>query len=446
MATFDLSGVGSSGGSGIDVVGFVEQILFAERAPARLLENQLTLLNAQSAAASDINAKLLDLQSKIDGLNDPLGQFNSRQISSSDDAVVTASVDASALAASHIVTVNSLATTSSQYSNQYADGASKIKDGSFDLTVGTGPKTKITIDETNNTLEGLAAHITSLDLGVRASVITDADGARLSLVSEASGAPGDLKISGVMTTDLDFTKAVTGTNADLTVNGIPISSATNTINTVVSGVTFNLLSASASPVTLTVTEDTAAAKQSVNDFVTAYNEVVSAINSQFTYDAATGNSPPLFGDSALRIVQQNLLSSIGYSIADNNGFETPGSIGINMSDDGTLSVDDSKLEAAVSANYDDVKNFFQSSSPEGFALSLQTMLDGLTDSLDGPLNTAIKGFNETSLDVTRRVEDFDSRLEFKRESLLEEFARIDSLLRQLPLLQSQIQSQLGSLP
>ena len=108
--------------------------------------------------------------------------------------------------------------------------------------MGSGHANTVTIDNTNNTLDGLAAAITSLNIGVTASVINDASGARLAIVSNTSGAANDLTIANV-SSGLTFTKGATGTNASLTVDGVPISSATNSISNTVAGLTLNLAGA-----------------------------------------------------------------------------------------------------------------------------------------------------------------------------------------------------------
>ncbi len=140
-SSFGFSGVSSSSGSGIDVAAFVEQILFAERAPARLLETQKKLFDSQASALRDINSKLLTLKDKINALKDASGKFNSKSAVSSATAVLTVAADATALTATHLVTVTSLATTSSYYSSQLTNGSTTFATGSFNLQIGTGTPT-----------------------------------------------------------------------------------------------------------------------------------------------------------------------------------------------------------------------------------------------------------------------------------------------------------------
>jgi flagellar hook-associated protein 2 len=444
MSTISFGSTALSNGSGIDVQSIVNQLLFVERAPARSWETQRTLLNSQASAARDINSKLLDLQSKLNALKDLAGKFNSHTAASSDPTTVSASADPTAASASHSITISSLAATSSYYSAQLADSSTIFATGSFDISIGGSAPTTITVDSTHNTLDGLAAAVNDLNIGVRASIITDANGSRLSLVSSSSGAAGDLAISN-NSTGLSFTKAATGKNAELTVDGVPVSSATNSVNTAVAGVTFNLLSISVSAVSVTVQPDTSKAREAATDFVTSFNAVVQSINAQFSANPSSGQVPPLFADGSLRLVQDQILASATYSIAGNNGITTLGAIGISMQNDGTLSVDGARLDNALSSSYAEIQNLFQSQSPAGFARNFSTQLTTLTDSLSGTLNLALKGIAENQAALTNQISDFDTRLEARRQQLSDQYSRIDAQLRQLPLIQAQIQAQLGSL-
>jgi len=445
VGSFGLSSVSASSASGIDVVAFVEQVLYAERAPVRLLQTQQTQFNSQASALRDLTTKLLDLQTKVNALNDVSGSFNAKSATSSDPTVLTATATATAIAATHTVVVSALATTSSYYTDQLADGSTQFATGTFNIQVATGAPLTITVDDTNNTLDELATHINGLDMGVEASVITDANGARLALVSETSGAPGDLTVSG-NTTGLAFTKAVAGTNASLTVDGVPIASASNTVTGVISGVTLSLVSAQVgTPVTVKIDPDTAEARAAIDDFVASYNALITALNEQFTYNPTTKKAGALSTDSSVRRLQQQLLEDINYSITDNNGFVNLATIGVHLANDGTLTVDSTELDNALGSHFGEVQNLLQSLAPAGFARNFSTDLQALAASVDGPLNLSLSGVNRTLDSLADQIRDFEVRLELRREVLTEQFSRIDALLRQLPALLSQISTQLGSL-
>lgn len=435
----------SSAGGGIDVQGIVDQIIYSERAPERLMQAQQTQLNSEAAALRDINSKLTDLQAKVDSLNDLSGNFNAKVVTSSAGDILTASASGVAQSGSHTVVVNSLATVSSAYTDQLASSSDTFSTGSFDLQVGSGAPTTITVDATNNTLDGLATYLNELDIGVTASVITDAQGSRLALVSNASGQSGDLTLTN-NTTGLVFNKGATGTNASLTVDGVPVTSDSNTVAGVIPGVTLNLVgAASGTSVLLTVKSDTTSASSAINDFVTSYNAVVQAINAQFTFNSATGRAGVLSGSTSLRMVQQQVLSDIAYSTTGNGGFVNLSTIGVQMADDGTLSVDSSALNDALQNHFAEVQNLFQSTSPSGFARNFSADLDQLTDSVNGPLNAELNGITRNVNTIADGIQAFEDRIAQRQQQLIDEYSRIDALVRQIPLMLQQINSQLGSL-
>src|SRR5262249_36860382 len=154
-----------------------------------------------------------------------------------------------------------------------------------------------------NTLDGLVSYINGHALGVTASVITDATGARLALVSNTTGLPGDLTITSNIPADpnlpsLSFTKSAKGTNASFTLDGVPVSSASNTVTGVLAGVTLNLTGEDPfTEVQLNVGPDVIGATQAINDFVNAYNTVMAAINSQFAINTATNTAGVLSNDA-----------------------------------------------------------------------------------------------------------------------------------------------------
>ena len=433
-----------SSGSGLDVNATVDQILYAERAPERLMQSQQSLLNVQTSLLNNLNGNLATLKDKINGLKDISGAINAKSATSSQTAILTASADTSASAAVHTVTVTDLATTSTQYSNALATADTTFGTGSFSLQVGTGTPTVVTVDSSNNTFTQLVAYINGKGLGVSASIISDANGARLLLTSGTSGAPGDITISG-NTTGLTMTEGVNGANASLTVDGVPVSSSSNVVSTAIPGVTLNLISSAPStPVVVTVGSDTAKVRQAVNDFVSAYNGVISAINTQFTYEPATKTAGPLAGDSALRVVQSNLLQDAAYSITGNNGFVNLQSLGIEMENDGTLTVNDTTLSDVLGNHFNDFQNFFQGLSPTGFAYNFSTDLMGLTDSTNGPLNIDLKSIKSTQDMLAQSIQDFEDRMALRQQMLINQYSQIDALLRTFPTTMSQIEAELGT--
>ena len=301
----------------------------------------------------------------------------------------------------------------------------------------------VTVDSTNNTLSKLAESINSQDIGVSASVIQDSNGYRLALVSTTSGAPGDITVSG-NTTDLNFNKPVTGKNASLVVDGIPISSASNTVNNVINGVALSLGSPSpTTPITINVSPDTTQVTSAINNLVSAYNAVITEINSQFNVASDGSGGGPLETDNSLRDVQSRLLAGVAYSISGNSGVVNLASIGVNFNNDGTLSVDSGKLSSALSSNFSAVQNLLQNST-NGFSQNLSGVLSSINSSGTGILSLDSQSITSTSQGLIHQITDMQSALAVQQANLTSIYSQVNVTLQELPVLISQITQQLAS--
>jgi flagellar hook-associated protein 2 len=446
--TGSLANTGSSSGTssfgqGINVQQFVQFALASQQAKITALQNQQTSLNSQSAEITKISTDLSNLDNAVFALKDPLGVLSSQVATSSNSAVVNATASSTATPGSHSITVNSLATTSSYYTGALTTSASTIAAGTFQVKLGTNAAATVTVDSTNNTLSQLADTINNQNIGVSASLIQDSNGYRLALVSTTSGAPGDVSVSG-NTTGLSFTKAVTGTNASLVVDGIPISSASNTVSNVINGVTLSLGSPSPStPVTVNVNPDTTQVTSAINNLVSAYNTVITEINSQFNVTSDGSGGGPLETDNSLRDVQNQLLAALSYSIPGNGGIVNLASIGVNFNNDGTLSVDSGKLASTLSSNFSAVQNLLQNTTT-GFSQNLSTVLSNINGPGSGILTLDAQSMSTTSQGITSQVADLQAALAVQQANLTNVYSQVNTTLQELPLLESQITQQLAS--
>jgi len=454
-----LSGTSSSNGAGaftglgqgIDVNAFVQLALGGDQANINNLQSQETGINTQSSALAHITSTLTLLKSAASALNDPLGVVNSELAASSNSNAVTATAASTATAGTHTIAVTSLATTSSFYSDAVAASTTPLATGdTISISAGGTSVATVTVDSTNNMLTKIAAAINAQTTAVRASVINDANGARLAFVSAASGAPGNLAVTGSLhrtdTTAITFIQAVAGLNAVLTVDGVPISSTTNTVSNVINGVTLNLAGATGNtPVTLTVAPDTSSIATSINHLVTSYNAAINAINAQFQVSANGTGGGPLEADGSLRQAQQALLGAITHSVAGSGGQVNLTNLGINVNNDGTLTVNSGGLSTALSSNFSGVQSFLQTAST-GFAGNLITVLSGLTDSISGVLGLDANGLTQSSQALSQQVSDLQSAMAVKQQNLIAVYARVNTTLQELPLLQSQLSQQLATVP
>jgi flagellar hook-associated protein 2 len=293
-------------------------------------QNQLSASEAQDSAISNLGSLLATLSTDITGFTDFSGVLATMDGSSSDPSIVAlTSASSSATPGTHTIVVNSLASTSSGYLAAITNASDTLA-GSITIQVGSGTAQTVDVG-TNDTLSGLAAAINSAGIGVTASVLTDANGSRLSLVSGTSGASGNLTVSSAVTdsttaTALAYTAAAAGANASLTVDGVSVSAASNTVSTVIPGVTFQLLApspvTSGTPETIQVqiVNDTSAVTSALESFASDYNAVIGAINAQ-EQNSSSGTAEPLFGTPTLSLLQEQLLDSINQT--SSSGYFTP---------------------------------------------------------------------------------------------------------------------------
>ena len=440
----NLSGLGL--GTGINVQQFVQSLVQTAEAPEQQMKAEQTTYTNQLSAISNINNLLSNVQNDIQNLQDPLGPLGSTVANSSDTAILTASTGTGAVAGTHTVTVSSLATTSSYDTNPLASGDTTFATGQFTLQVGSKAPATITVGSSNDTLNTLASSINSGNYGVTASVITDANGARLSLVSNTSGAPGNLTIaSGSNTTGLTFNQTQTGVNSSYSVDGVPLNSTSNNVTGVIPGVTLSLTgAASGTPVTLVIGPDTTQAATTIGQFVTDYNAVVSAINTQFTYNGSSTTQQPLFSDSSLQMVQQTLQSDANFVMNGNNGITGLSSLGLNLQQDGTLQVDSGTLGSALTGNYTAVQNFFQQNgSQNGFAVQVNNDLANLTNPTTGPLYVDAQGIGQSNTALSAQIADFQANIAQQEQIWLQEYSQVNTTLQSMPLQIQQIDAQMG---
>ena len=440
-------------GQGIDVNQFVQMALAYDQATITNLQNEQGTLGTQTSTLSKITSDLNAVQNAAYALNDPLGAMAALTATSSDTSVLDATASSAAAAGTHTITVNWLATTSSYYSDEVPTSSTPLT-GTLQISVGGATAVTVPVDSAHGTttLSGLADYINSQsNLGVTASVVQDANGSRLALVSRTSGAAGDLNVTGSLGyTDVNgnpatasFNQGVQGKNASLSVDGIPVSSASNTISNVINGVTLTLNSASSSPVNLVIAPDTTQATSAINAFVSAYNTAIQDINSQFNVASDGSGGGPLEADGSVRQAQGTLLGAIAYSTGTGS-ITNLASMGINLNNDGTLTVDNSTLSSALAQNLGAIQSFFQTATT-GFAANLTSALNGLVGPGNGVLALDAQGITQSSQDLGQQISDLQASLAVKQQNLVQLYAQVNTTLQELPLLQAQMSQQLASI-
>lgn len=449
-------------GEGLDINSVVNQILSQKGGQLTQWQNEQATLQLQSTVLKLINSDLSGLSNAVTALSDPLGVLTAQSATSSDTAVLNATAQPSAAAGKHSIVVSSLASGGLIYTDAVSGGANVSilpggnTTGGLTLQIGGSGGTTADIQiaaGSNDTPTTLAGYInqqsTANHWGISASVVTDATGARLSIASQATGTPGALAVCN-NTTSLNFNAPIGGSNASLTIDGIPYSSTTNTITDAIAGVNLDLSSAAPSKtIQLTVGPDTTRITQAISDFVDAYNRVISEINQQFKVDATTNSQGPLGSDSSLRALQCSLLNDVVYSITGNSGLVNLASLGINMNDDGTLTIGTTHggqtMSQVLSSNPQAFLNFFQNSSATGFANLFHADLVNFTDSTVGLLNVDLAQNKAEQQDVTDSIASFQDRLKDEQTQLLQQLSKVNASLQSYPLLLQRVTQTLATL-
>lgn len=322
MGTVGLSFGSPTSGAGFDVSATVSTIMANLEQVETPWKTQLSSLESQDTVLSSLGTLLSSLSNDVSQLTDFTGILAQKTGASSDTNVLElTSATSSAVAGTHTVVVKSLAQTCSGYLTPITNAADQLS-GSVTIQVGTGKSHTITLGSTNNTLAGLASAINSAGIGVSASVLTDSSGSRLSLVSGTSGAGGALTISSTITdtsnsnASLSYSQAVKGIDAQLNVDGVDLSSASNTVTSLIPGVTFQLLAPSTTEsdgsqeqVQVVIGNDNSGVETAISQMVSDYNALIKAVSAQEGKDSS-GNPEPLFGSPTLSLLQQQFSTSI----------------------------------------------------------------------------------------------------------------------------------------
>jgi flagellar hook-associated protein 2 len=448
-------------GQGLDVTSLVNQILNQRSGQITQWASEKVQLQNQASLLTSINNDLSSLADAVTALSDPLGALTAQAASSSNTGILTATADSSAVAGHHSIVVNNLATAGLVYTNVVSGGAgvsilpADTTTGDLQIQIGgaSGTVADISITAgTNDTLTTLATSINQQSAeknwGISASVINDATGSRLSISSQATGNAGAVAILN-NTTTLNFNAPVGGSNASLTIDGVPYSSISNTIAGAIPGVTLNLSSAAAStPVQLTIASDTQQITQAINNFVAAYNRVITGINQQYKIDPTTNLEGPLGSDSSVRTLQSMLLTSVTRSVSGNSGLVNLAALGINMNNDGTLTVGKTvagqSMAQALSANPQAFVNFFQNAA-DGFVNGFHTQLLTLTSPTQGLLNVDLAQNKTQQESLADTINRFEDQLTVQQKQLTDSLSRVNASLQAYPLLLQRVTETLGTM-
>lgn len=470
----------SSGNTSIERL--IQSILQFEAQPRFALEDRKRDINLKSAVLTDLDSKLSTLHSLSKRLTDQItDHFSSKAASSSDKNIFTASVTTTALAGNHDVFIERLASSDTRVSKQYDESGTDLRtffdaNGSqvFQIDVGHPTSTdstnretiSVTINPTGSTNDDILDEIATaindaMSAAVTAGTITNDEKIAASVVHEESGKSrlifrseksgftyrmgmtdsansllATLEInssvqssgtSGGFITNVGTSATDSALNAKLQIDGLTFFRDSNTINDILDGVTLNLKDVTTATETLTVSVDSDSVKKEVEDFLGAFNDVLTFIRAKTAVDPTTNSRGALAGESTYRGLISNLrgiMSGFVDSVTSGNP-EALFEIGITAASDGTLSItDEEKFQNVLAEGSTKIADLFNSTN--GIASRIKTTLEqyvkvgGIIDNSKDVLDDRIK-----SLD--NQINRFDDRLFRREQQLREQFAQMQKL-------------------
>lgn len=449
-------------GSGLDIDSMISQLMTVERRPITQLATREASYQAKLSAFGQLKSSLSALQNAANALKDA-SKFGATKATATADAGFSATSDTTAATGSFAIEVSQLATTQRVASNATAefvpaDGtttpkALEIEFGKVEGGAFSGAGEVKTLEFTGSTLEELRDAINGGDMGVTASIIDNGNAKQLVLAGKGSGAAQAFRIGGDVGLDYDpatpagsasVSEVQAAQNAKLKVDGINIERSSNTVSDVLEGVTLTLTKAGSG--TLTVGQDTSAARSAIDAFVKAYNDANNTIKGLTNYDADNRKASALTGDSTARGAQTQIRSLVGGALNGLGNTSRLSELGITVQKEGGLAIDSAKLDAALKDPTRDVAKFFAGANGvkgfgETLAAGLATYVDGtglIAGRTDG-ISASIKAIDRQRTALNTRMEAIEARYRAQ-------FTALDAAVAGMTQTSSYLSAQLANLP
>jgi len=422
--------------SGINTSGLIAEMLAGYSAPKGILENQIDLFGDLREALTGLSTRLSELSDALEGLSTP-EEFRSYATSYPETNSFTATANGEAIPGVYGVAVSALANSELEVSQGFDDQVSTgtIPEGTLTVTVG-GVDTQIVVDSTNSSLVELASSIDQVE-GVNAYVMNTGESSqpyRLVIQGEETGSSNTIEVD---TTGLvgagtvpGFTEQVSASDAQASINGISVTSTSNTFNNVIEGITFEVSGLTTDPVNVVVSLDSSAMADKLQTFIDAYNEVVSFVdtNSLAANSEVGIPSGPLNGDSSARWILQTLRSKISDQYGTGS-LDSLSLMGISSGSDGKLSLNTGDFQAAFQTDPSSVEGMFTSES--GFGANMVTALDVFIDPIDGSLKQRGDSIDSSIDRLEIQVESWEDRIERYENRLRSSFTAFEGAAGQL---------------
>jgi len=483
MATISSIGIGS----GLNVNDIISKLVDIEKQPLQQLQAKATSIQARLSSFGTI-------QSQFSALNDVLQRISAPAVwkgttaSSSNTNAATITATSTTPPTSFSLDVDQLAQAQSVVSGGIAkdsavgSGTLTLRMGSWDsggntFTPASGSSDIAIAVTATDTVSDIAAKINAANAGVTATALNDGAQDRLVITSNATGSTGGFRIQatdgdGTNTDDTGLSRLafdpatlnpVTnarlgmaasglpmqyGQDAKARINGIAITSHTNTLDNNIPGVTINLLATTTTgygtpgetkaPVTMAVKTDTSLATKNVQDFVQAYNALNQTLSDMTKCDASSQTAGPFQGDAVIVGLQNMTRRIIGASNSSGSAYQHLSDIGVSMQRDGSLSIDSVKLSAAINNGSELQKMFTATGS--GFAVNFASFTSGALQSTGPPTNEAQALQNQLTAN-SKQQDKVNKNASTVEDRLRKQYSALDAQMGQLNALNAYVSQQ-----
>lgn len=446
MATISALGIGS----GLDLNGLLEQLNEAERGKLEPIVRQQEQQQAKISAYGQLRSALTQFQDAVGKISDAsLFQSLSTNVTG---GALTATAGEDANPGRYDVEVTQLARAGTLATQRVGESDVALTDTEQTLTLSFANAEldrEITIPA-GSSLEDIRDAINAdSEAGVTASIVNDGSGYRLAFSSKETGADASItsfSFSGDISLEADTATARVGQDAEINVNGIAITSPTNRVEGAIQGITLNLeeVSAEGQSTTIVVERDTRAVREAVTDFVDAFNDLKSTIGSLTAFNGETGESGELLGDSAVRTIESRLRGVLGGGV-EGGEFAMLSDVGITLQRDGTLKLDESKLDELVSGDMDALGRFF---AGDGEAAGMAGLLDDTLGQLlgsNGVVESSISGAENRVESLNERYARMERSIEQTIARYRTQFGQLDAMIAQMNQTSSYLTQQFDAL-
>jgi flagellar hook-associated protein 2 len=468
-------------GSGLDVNAIVSGLLAVEQRPVVALQKAEAKLQAKLSGFGQIQSLTSALNDALSVLAKP-DTFKQTTSSSSDATAVGIGSTNSAANGNYSVSVTSLAAGQTLVSpnGQFTAGTDVVGTGTLTIRLGdwnnTDPPTSFTpkvgssdvvisIDSTSQTLQGVRDKINAANAGVTASIVNDASGARLSIRSNTTGETNGFRINVAETGAAGLARlqydpqtivapgaptlnyAQAASNSVATINGIPVSSTTDTLTDAIPGLTFRFGKITSSPVTVSVSTNVDSARSAVNRFVSAYNDFAKVVGGQTSYDASTKKAGQFQGDATTVGLLNQVRSYIAQSSTASSTFGSFSSIGLELQKDGSIKVNSSKLESALNNFPELSKALGDAGSGATSSIGLAKRMGAYTDGLlaaTGTFPSRTKSLQASIAANTKDQQRLSDRIADTEKRLRAQYTALDTTMSKYNALNKYVTQQFSN--